>query len=193
MPEITYTVERSFSRKHTYISIQKDGSVLVRANGWITAGAIDRFVQSKAAWITQKQHALQQAQQQNKTHYLLLGRLYERGARTQEEIENEYRAYVKSLIPPLVEQYSKRMALYPTRLSFRKNRSRWGSCSAKNALSFNIQLAQTPEAFIEYVVVHELAHIRHKNHSTAFWELVGAYLPDYKERRRLGKAAHYLL
>lgn len=66
--------------------------------------------------------------------------------------------------------------------------TRWGSCSAKNTLNFSYKLALLPLDLVEYVVVHELAHIRHHNHSSAFWKLVGEMMPDYQVRRARLKA-----
>jgi predicted metal-dependent hydrolase len=74
------------------------------------------------------------------------------------------------------------MNLHPSRVSFRFNKTRWGSCSYKNSIVFNYYLAKLPEDVIEYVVVHELAHIKHKNHQKNFWALVGEFLPDFKNR-----------
>ncbi len=193
MSKIAYTVERSFSRKHTYITIQKDGRIVVKANRFISQNAIDDFVRSKAAWIEKKVRACEAAQKSREEAYYLLGRRYPREGKRDEELAALYKTKAKEIVPPLVEHYAGRMQLYPTRVSFRNNKTRWGSCSAKDALSFNIQLAQTPLAFIEYVVVHELAHIRHKNHSKAFWNLVETYLPDYKARQKLVKNGQYTL
>ncbi|HPX82802.1 MAG TPA: M48 family metallopeptidase, partial [Syntrophales bacterium] len=68
-------------------------------------------------------------------------------------------------------------------------RSRWGSCSAANRLAFSWRLMIAPPAVIDYVVVHELAHLREKNHSPRFWALVGEICPDYRQRRRWLKTA----
>jgi len=76
------------------------------------------------------------------------------------------------------------MNLFPSKVSFRFNKTRWGSCSYKNSIVFNYYLSKLPIELIEYVVVHELAHIEHKNHSKKFWDLVEKYLSDVKIRRK---------
>ena len=189
---ITYTTDRSNSRKHTYITIQKDGSVLVKTNLFTSTKTIENFIRQKEQWILRKQSAILDAQRQKENHFYLFGELHEKENRTQETIDQLYRQKAKEIIPPLVMQYSEKMQLYPNRISFRKNKSRWGSCSSKDNLSFNIMLIQTPLPFIEYVVVHELAHIRHKNHSRAFWKLVHKILPNYKQRERSVKERYFL-
>lgn len=191
MSEIAYRIERSASRKHTYITIQKDGSVLVKANRWITQREIAHFVKQKQSWIQKRQKQIEEAQRLRESSFYLLGELHPKGEMDDDMIEALYKTKTREIVPPLVEKYSRLMQLYPTRLSFRKNRSRWGSCSGKDALSFNTRLAQTPFAFIEYVVVHELAHIQHKNHSREFWELVEHYLPDYRQRQKCVKERGY--
>ncbi len=72
------------------------------------------------------------------------------------------------------------MGLTPTHIGYRKAKTRWGSCSSQDRISFNYYLMKMSSSCIEYVVVHELAHIAHKNHSVDFWGLVKRYLPNYK-------------
>jgi predicted metal-dependent hydrolase len=79
------------------------------------------------------------------------------------------------------------MGLEPTGVGITGAEKRFGSCSAKNRLSFSWRLMRYPEAAVDYVVVHELAHIRHKNHGKEFYALIESYMPDYKERRKLLK------
>ncbi|HVC86359.1 MAG TPA: M48 family metallopeptidase [Gaiellaceae bacterium] len=71
-----------------------------------------------------------------------------------------------------------------TRLTLRDQRSRWGSCSSKGALSFNWRLVLAPHDVLDYVVVHEVCHLAEHNHGRAFWELVGRRRPAYAEARR---------
>ena len=79
------------------------------------------------------------------------------------------------------------MGVTPTGVKITAARSRFGSCSGKNSLCFSLYLMEYPEEAAEAVVVHELAHIRHHDHSPAFYAEVAKVLPDYKERMKLLK------
>ena len=93
----------------------------------------------------------------------------------------------KKILPDKVAYYSKLMNLYPTALKITAAKTRFGSCSGKDSICFSYLLMRYPDEAIDYVVVHELAHIKHKNHSKAFYALIEKYLPDYKEREKLLK------
>ncbi len=80
------------------------------------------------------------------------------------------------------------MGVSPAAVTFRRARTRWGSCSSNDRISLNLYLVMLPPELAEYVVVHELAHIVHKNHSPAFWERVARHLPDCKQRRKALRA-----
>jgi predicted metal-dependent hydrolase len=98
----------------------------------------------------------------------------------QKRIDYFYKEKAKNHLPPLVEEWASQMSLTPNRISFRKTKRQWGSCSAKNDLSFNTMIIKLPQPLIEYIVVHELAHIRHKHHQKSFWAEVAHYLSHYK-------------
>ena len=95
-------------------------------------------------------------------------------------IDMFYKQKAIEKITPLVAKWSKEMGLTPTHIGYRKAKTRWGSCSSQDRISFNYYLMKMSSSCIEYVVVHELAHIAHKNHSVDFWGLVKRYLPNYK-------------
>ena len=103
------------------------------------------------------------------------------------EIENLTESYYKTNAPnvilPRVRYWSEKMGLTPSKVSFRKARSRWGSCSTKNTISLNTRLLCLPQHLSDYIIVHELAHIIHKNHSREFWRCVERYIPDTKAYR----------
>ncbi len=99
----------------------------------------------------------------------------------QKHIDTFYKEEAKQFAPLLVEKWSKKMALSPTDIRFRKTKRQWGSCSGKNVLSFNTMIMKLPQDVIQYIIVHELAHIKHKHHQKSFWKLVEYHMPDYKQ------------
>ncbi|MBR5506725.1 MAG: M48 family metallopeptidase [Clostridia bacterium] len=95
------------------------------------------------------------------------------------------------MIPPKVEYYSRIMGVKPSSVKITSAHSRFGSCSGKNAICFSYILMCYPEEAIDYVVVHELAHIKHHNHSRSFYNFIGKFMPDYKQREKLLKPDLY--
>ncbi len=95
-----------------------------------------------------------------------------------------YRDRAISVIGAQVWICQERLGLHPKMVRFKWLKSRWGSCSGKKAVNFNIQLVCMPLSVIEYVVIHELCHLKHLNHSRSFWRLVAEYAPDYRDAVR---------
>jgi hypothetical protein len=88
----------------------------------------------------------------------------------------------------MVQQYATRMNVQPSRVSLRDMRRKWGSCSALGSVTLNTRLCWLERPLAEYIVCHELGHLRELNHSKAFWAIVGEYMPDYKTRIHALKA-----
>ena len=99
----------------------------------------------------------------------------------QKKINSFYKEEAKKIILPLLEVWTEKMGLHPNKISFRKTKRQWGSCSGKNDLSFNTMVMKLPQDVIQYIIVHELAHIKHKHHQKSFWQLVERHLPNYKQ------------
>ena len=99
-------------------------------------------------------------------------------------LESWYRREAARRLAARIEHFAPRLGVRPSRLTIRGQRSRWGSCSGTGTVSLNWRLMLVPGALVDYVVVHELCHLRHMNHSPQFWEMVGDEIPDYRERRR---------
>jgi len=95
-------------------------------------------------------------------------------------IESFYKQKAIEKIIPLTKKWAKKMEVIPEHISFRYSKNRWGSCSSTNRISFNYHLLKVSSSLIEYVVIHELAHITFQNHSKDFWKLVKKHLADYK-------------
>ena len=166
-----YKVIRS-NRKTLAIQVTSDCEIIVRAPYGISDDRIDSFLHDKKLWL-EKAVTKQMQISKNKKDY------------SPDDIE-ALRQKAKKYFPSLVEYYSEIMQLYPTAVKINSAKTRYGSCSGKNSLNFSLYLMGKDPRFIEYVVVHELAHIKHHNHSKAFYELIERYMPDYKERIRLG-------
>ena len=164
-----YLLKRS-RRRTVSLEITPESTVLVRAPLRMPQTDIDRFVASHEKWI--------------ETHMARRRPVYQP---TEEEIAR-LRAEARALLPGRVAYWSERMGVTPTGLKITAARTRFGSCSGKNSLCFSLFLMRYPPEAIDYVVVHELAHILHKDHSPRFYACVARYLPDYKERRNLLKA-----
>lgn len=94
------------------------------------------------------------------------------------------------LILSRVEFFNNQLNFKIGRISIRNQRTRWGSCSSKGNLNFNSRLIKLPLELVDYVVVHELCHLKQLNHSRAFWALVGEVLPNFKHLRRQLKTYH---
>jgi predicted metal-dependent hydrolase len=97
------------------------------------------------------------------------------------ELEALYKQEAKQHITERVDHYAERMELAYERIEFRKQRTRWGSCSVRGTLSFNWRLMMTPPDVIDYVIVHELAHLEERTHTQRFWRLVSEYVPEYED------------
>ena len=165
-----YTLIRS-SRRTMALEITRDGRLLVRAPQRASQAVIDRFVASHTDWIAAN---LEKQRQRAQAHPPL----------TEDELA-ALRQKARDILPGRVAHYAGRMGVTPTGVKITGAKTRFGSCSAKNSLCFSLYLMAYPDAAIDYVVVHELAHIRHKDHSPAFHRFVASVLPDHLERRKL--------
>lgn len=95
-----------------------------------------------------------------------------------------YKLAAKSILTDKVIEYANRMKVSPAAVKINNAKTRWGSCSGKNSINFSWLLVMADDSAIDYVVVHELAHIMEHNHSPRFWAVVAGILPDYEQRRR---------
>jgi len=88
------------------------------------------------------------------------------------------------LISQRIQYYNQSYQCKINRVVIRNQRRRWGSCSALGNLQFNYRVIRLPLVLVDYIVVHELCHLRELNHSVRFWQLVGETVPDFRQRRR---------
>ena len=207
---IEYMLTRT-NRKTTAIYV-RDGFVEVRAPYKANVSDIDRFVLSKEKWIKDKL-AERNQQIERKEKFTLAygdmllyhGKLHPiRGKPGDMAGFNVLSFYMPPDLPPEeIMYYCKRtyrllaerdlaerayelmdeMNVYPAAIKISNAKRVWGSCSSKKSINFSWRLVMADEDVIDYVIVHELAHIIEPNHSKRFWAVVESYIPDYKERR----------
>ena len=165
-----YKLIRS-ARRTVNLQIDRDGQLVVRAPYLVPEREIRRIVDQNADWI--------------RRHREISAR---RRAAHPEPTEEERKALIRrarEILPPKVEHYAAVLGVRPAGITVTSARTLFGSCSGKNRLSFSWRLMEYPEEAIDYVVVHELCHIRHHDHSPAFYDLIASVMPDHKARRAL--------
>ena len=166
---IEYNLIRS-KRKTISIIVGRDGTVTVRAPLRIKQGDVDRFVISKTDWIEKKlKEVLEAKEEAESLDYL-----------GPEEI-GMLKKQAEQYIPERVEYYSKIVGVSYGKVSIRCQKRRWGSCSSKGDLSFNCLLMLLPREVCDSVIVHELCHRKHMDHSAAFYLEVRRVMPEYDE------------
>ncbi|MFC1909978.1 M48 family metallopeptidase [Chloroflexota bacterium] len=99
-------------------------------------------------------------------------------------LEGLYRRQAAKLMQEKTAQWGKQMDVKPSGITIRGQKTRWGSCSRKGRLNFNWKLMMAPEPVIDYLVIHELAHLKEMNHSKKFWDVVNKHCPEWREQRK---------
>lgn len=169
-----YTVIYS-NRRTICAQIDREGTLTVRAPHGMPKKEIAAFVATHSERIKSAQRKQRERAERGF------------GILPSEEEAAELKQKALLTIPPRVKYYAEKMELFPSAVKISSAVSRFGSCSGKNSLNFSYLLMRYPEEAIDYVIVHELAHIRHKNHGKEFYALIAKYLPDYKRRITLLK------
>ena len=170
MEEIGVEIIRS-DRKTVSVEVRSDLRVIVRAPRRMTDEAIKRFAEEKKAWIKKN---IEKNIEKNKA--------FDTSPFAREEIQTLLKK-AKEVLPVRTEKLSNAVGVKCGRLTVRSQISRWGSCSANQNISLNCLLVLCPPEVTDYVIIHELCHIRHMNHSRAFWRDVERFCPGYRSRR----------
>ena len=208
--KVDYTLTRS--KRKTVALYVREGGVEVRAPLQTPKAEIDRFVASKEKWISEKLSKSKERMDLRRSFSLAYGdyvtyrgkqypieardgghigfddlRFYMPPDLTPEQIKSAcvriYRMLAKRDLTIKTLDFAKRMSVMPSAVKINGATTRWGSCSAKKSLNFSWHLLMADDDVIDYVVVHELAHITEMNHSDQFWAIVSSIIPDYKERK----------
>ncbi|MBQ5890162.1 MAG: M48 family metallopeptidase [Clostridia bacterium] len=167
-----YTIIKSF-RKSCSITVERDGMVTIRAPFFMSERKIREIFEERKEWIEKAQKRIA-----NRTE-----RLNSLTPITSDEIDS-LKAGAKPIIEEKVRLFADKIGVKYGKITIRNQKTRYGSCTAKGNLNFNCLIMLMPEKIIDYVIVHELCHIKELNHSRRFWNEVESILPDYKERRK---------
>ena len=170
--EIRISVIRS-ARKSLGLEVRDANTVLVRIPTRVSDRELKAFVENHRSWILEKTEVMAEREENRKST----------PAPPPELLSKTDRMKIQLKIGKRVRHYCETMGVTVGYVTVKNQKTRWGSCSAKGNVNFNYQLAFLPDELLDYVVIHELAHRRHMNHSRAFWAEVEKYCPDYLERR----------
>lgn len=166
---LTYTLTKSRRAKNIRVSVDPHGQIKLTLPWYVPQIMGKRFLQNNAAWI-QKTLSDVESRPKPKTY-------------SKQEL-TEMKIKTRNLVRDRIQHFNAFYQLEYHRLTIRNQKTRWGSCSSNKTLSFNCKLCLLPPALIDYVVVHEICHLKHMDHSVKFWSLVERQIPNHRSLRR---------
>lgn len=165
-----YTLTVSSRARNVRVTIRNGGDIRVTAPRFLPQMLVENFMKKKASWIVatfDKLAHLAPSVREDTTHQ------YE-----------TYKEHARILAYERVAHFNAFYAFTWNRISIRNQKTRWGSCSAKGNLNFSYKLALLPSHLADYIIVHELCHLKELNHSDRFWNLVEQMIPNHKALRK---------
>ena len=168
---IPYSIRSTRRLRRVLVSIRPDGSVLVSKPTRVPLIAIEHLLARKLDWI--KETIAKQKSRPKKllAHY---------SAKDFKEHKENARKIAQERLVYFNQFYNHKI----NKIYIRNQKSRWGSCSGKGNLNFNYKIVFLPPELVDYIIVHELCHIKEMNHSNRFWSLVAKQIPNYKELQK---------
>jgi predicted metal-dependent hydrolase len=168
---IKYLLKRNLRTSNLRVTIKEDGIVFVSAPMWLSVANLEDFLQRKSDWIA---HKINLIKNQEAKIMLPKGK--------KDYLQNKEKA--RKIITQKTKEVCEKIGLQFTKIRIGNQKSRWGSCAKNGTLSFNYKLIYLPENLREYIIVHEVCHLKELNHSSRFWRLVDDSFPSRKECRK---------
>jgi predicted metal-dependent hydrolase len=168
---ITYTMKTFRRSKRIRVIVHRGGDVVLTRPYWVTVQQAERFLMEKIEWLVEKIELMKRRRRNP-----LLG----------EGSERQYRAMkddVLRMVERRLRHFNRFYGFEYAKVTIRNQKTRWGSCSRQGNLSFNYKLGLLPPRCADYIIVHELCHLKEFNHSKRFWNLVAQTVPDHEEIR----------
>jgi len=172
-------------RKTIGLQITNDARLIVRAPFFASRDIIHKLVRQKGPWIKAKHDYFKQRQAKTPI------RVFAPGEKLL--LEKQYKARALEYITKRANDYAQITGLKYQRIRVNCAKTRWGSCGHKNTLNFTWRLIMAPPRVVDYVIAHELTHLKQKDHSHRFWEEVAKIIPDYRQDEQWLKQNGYLL
>ncbi len=212
--DLTFEVRRSDRRQTLGLTVERDGRLVLTAPTRVVDERLERFAKSKRLWVYKKLAAKEAMpppapakQYVTGEGFPYLGRSYRlllvpslnvpvkledgrfkmaraEASRGRAHMLNWYSAHARPWLQERVDTFKTRLRVHPCRLVVQDLGFRWGSCGRGGALYFHWQAILLPPRVVEYVVVHELVHLREPHHSPAFWRTLERVVPDWEQRRQ---------
>lgn len=168
---LEYSLKESMRAKRVRISINLEGSIIVTKPKRVSLESVERFVKEKSVWIFEKSDWFK-----NRPSLPVLK------TSRKEYLENKDKAL--QIAKERIEYFNKYYNFQFKNITIKNQKTRWGSCSRKGNLNFNYKIALLPSNISDYIIVHELCHLKEFNHSKRFWDLVAESVPDYSILRK---------
>jgi predicted metal-dependent hydrolase len=170
--QIEYNLLQSARARHLRITIHSGGELSVTLPNGMNISKLEDFIRQKADWILRK---------------IRLAKKRKPGLSLPKSSRKDYLKYkeqARALARRKLDEFCRPYNLQYNRISIRNQKSRWGSCSQKGNLNFSYRIVYLPEEYLNYIIVHELCHLKELNHSKNFWDLVAQSIPNYKIVRK---------
>jgi hypothetical protein len=171
--QIGYTLNKSSRARYLRLEISCSAGLVVTAPRRLEISAIEKFIVSKADWVLARLDYFLYHPSQGQP---ILGH----GRRDYLKNKEAARELIRSRLVKFNDYYG----LVYKQVKIKNQKSRWGSCSRRGNLNFNYKISKLPSSLADYIIVHELCHLAHFNHSGKFWRLVAETIPDWRARRK---------
>lgn len=171
--EIEYILKTVKRSKHIRLSIDPDRGLVATKPVWVSARKVEDFIKEKGDWILLKLEDCRNAPRRVPT-----------GTPTTHKdfLKNKADAY--RFVKSRIDFWNSGQDFKFSKINIRNQKTRWGSCSHNGNLSFSYKILMLPPRMADYIIVHELCHLKEFNHSPKFWALVERFVPDYKEIKK---------
>lgn len=167
-----YVLKRSARSRRVRVSVRVGGEVRVSAPRRVAEEAIQSFLLAHAGWLNKK------------VAYFKKFPKPKLSLAQEKRLFKVYKQKALALAEAKVKQWNRHFKFSFKKIGIRNSKTRWGSCSARGTLSFNYKIVFLPEHLADYLIVHELCHLKEHNHSERFWSLLAGLIPDYAFRRK---------